>query len=253
MDYSKWKTFVQEDVDPSSISLDSFQVQSKLNSEFWLENKLNPFIRERLIKIAEDFWTELDLGVDFEDITFTGSLANYNWSKYSDIDLHIIIDYTKVDKNVDLVREMFMAKKSVWNQRHDIFIHDFEVEIYVQDGGEEHVSTGVYSILDDRWLTEPESMEFSIDKPAVQKKAAGIMDEIDKIEGMVASDENEKAKSYADKLKAKIRKMRQSGLEREGAYSNENLAFKVLRRNDSLGRLSDLQASAYDRAMGVQQ
>ena len=64
---------------------------------------------------------------------------------------------------------------------------------------------------------------------------------------------NEKAKSYADKLKAKIRKMRQSGLEREGAYSNENLAFKVLRRNDSLGRLSDLQASAYDRAMGVQQ
>ena len=253
MDYSKWKTFVQEDVDPSSISLDSFQVQSKLNSEFWLENKLNPFIRERLIKIAEDFWAELDLGVDFEDITFTGSLANYNWSKYSDIDLHIIIDYTKVDKNVDLVREMFMAKKSVWNQRHDIFIHDFEVEIYVQDGGEEHVSTGVYSILDDRWLTEPESMEFSIDKPAVQKKAAGIMDEIDKIEGMVASDENEKAKSYADKLKAKIRKMRQSGLEREGAYSNENLAFKVLRRNDSLGRLSDLQASAYDRAMGVQQ
>ncbi len=253
MDYSKWKTFVQEDVDPSSISLDSFQVQSKLNSEFWLENKLNPFIRERLIKIAEDFWTELDLGVDFEDITFTGSLANYNWSKYSDIDLHIIIDYTKVDKNVDLVREMFMAKKSVWNQRHDIFIHDFEVEIYVQDGGEEHVSTGVYSILDDRWLTEPESMEFSIDKPSVQKKAAGIMDEIDKIEGMVASGENEKAKSYADKLKTKIRKMRQSGLEREGAYSNENLAFKVLRRNDSLGRLSDLQASAYDRAMGVQQ
>ena len=181
MDYSKWKTFVQEDVDPSSISLDSFQVQSKLNSEFWLENKLNPFIRERLIKIAEDFWAELDLAVDFEDITFTGSLANYNWSKFSDIDLHIIIDYTKVDKNVDLVREMFMAKKSVWNQRHDIIIHDFEVEIYVQDGGEEHVSTGVYSVLDDRWVTEPEPMEFTIDKPAVQKKAAGIMDEIDKI------------------------------------------------------------------------
>jgi len=253
MDYSKWKTFVQEDVDPSSISLDSFQVQSKLNSEFWLENKLNPFIRERLIKIAEDFWAELDLAVDFEDITFTGSLANYNWSKFSDIDLHIIIDYTKVDKNVDLVREMFMAKKSVWNQRHDIIIHDFEVEIYVQDGGEEHVSTGVYSVLDDRWVTEPEPMEFTIDKPAVQKKAAGIMDEIDKIEGMVAAGDYEDAKSYADKLKAKIRKMRQSGLEREGAYSNENLAFKVLRRNDSLGKLSDLQASAYDRAMGVEQ
>ena len=253
MDYSKWKTFVQEDVDPSSISLDSFQVQSKLNPEFWLENKLNPFIRERLIKIAEDFWAELDLDVDFEDITFTGSLANYNWSKYSDIDLHIIIDYAKVDKNVDLVREMFMAKKSVWNQRHDIIIHDFEVEIYVQDGAEEHVSTGVYSVLDDRWVTEPEPMEFTIDKPAVQKKAAGIMDEIDKIEGMVASGDYEDAKSYADKLKAKIRKMRQSGLEREGAYSNENLAFKVLRRNDSLGKLSDLQASAYDRAMGVEQ
>ena len=79
------------------------------------------------------------------------------------------------------------------------------------------------------------------------------MDEIDKIEGMVAAGDYEDAKSYADKLKAKIRKMRQSGLEREGAYSNENLAFKVLRRNDSLGRLSDLQASAYDRAMGVQQ
>jgi|7_EtaG_2_1085326.scaffolds.fasta_scaffold00620_11 mRNA-degrading endonuclease YafQ of YafQ-DinJ toxin-antitoxin module len=253
MDYSKWKTFVHEDVDPSSISLDSFQVQSKLNSEFWSENKLNPFIRERLIKIAEDFWADLDLDMDFDDITFTGSLANYNWSQYSDIDLHIIIDYAKVDQNVDLVREMFMAKKSVWNQRHDIFIHDFEVEIYVQDGGEEHVSTGVYSVLDDKWLTEPEPLEFSIDKPAVQKKAAGIMDEIDKIENMVASGDTEQAKSYADKLKTKIRKMRQCGLEREGAYSNENLAFKVLRRMEYLGRLSDLQASAYDRTMGVQQ
>ena len=63
--------------------------------------------------------------------------------------------------------------------------------------------------------------------------------------------EEEKVLDAIDRLKAKIRNMRQAGLEGAGQFSVENLAFKVLRRSEELKRLSDLKAKAYDELMSV--
>ena len=66
--------------------------------------------------IADDFFDTLELPwVDVTDITLTGSLANYNWSRFSDVDLHIMIDYNEVDDNESLVSEYLSAKKNLWN------------------------------------------------------------------------------------------------------------------------------------------
>ena len=59
----------------------------------------------------------------------TGSLANYNWSKFSDIDLHIIVNYEDIDDNSELVKDYVTAKRIVWNDTHDIKIYGFEVEV----------------------------------------------------------------------------------------------------------------------------
>ena len=37
----------------------------------------------------------------------TGSLANYNWSSFSDVDLHIIVDFSQIDENYELVKGFF--------------------------------------------------------------------------------------------------------------------------------------------------
>ena len=68
---------------------------------------------------------------------------------------------------------------------------------------------------------------------------------------MLDDDEGEEVLDTIDRLKAKIRNMRKSGLEGTGQYSVENLAFKVLRRSEELSRLSDLKAKAYDQRLSI--
>ena len=109
--------------------LDSFELQSELNPAAFSGDKMIPEIRERLMEIAQDFLDGIDFKMDVEDITLTGSLANYNWSKYSDFDLHILVDFAAIDADADLVKEYFQNLKAVWNIRHNIFLKGYEVEV----------------------------------------------------------------------------------------------------------------------------
>ena len=87
--------------------------------------KMIPEIRERLMEIAKTFLDGIDFKMDVEDITLTGSLANYNWSKYSDFDLHILVDYAAIDADQDLVKRFFQDIKAIWNIRHNIFLKGY--------------------------------------------------------------------------------------------------------------------------------
>lgn len=228
----------------------TFETQETLEPNFWpLNKRLRPSIREKLIEIAQDFYESLEIDAELKDITFTGSLANYNWSKHSDIDLHLIVDYTEVDADPELAKDYFNAKKSLWNRIHDIFIGGFEVEVYVQDDNEPHTSTGVYSVLNDNWITEPDRAEPTFDWSDITKKSEGLMDQIDRAMGIYRDKKFTQALDYIAKLKEKIRKFRKTGLDRAGEFSAENIAFKVLRRNGYLEKLSNLKHMAYDKLM----
>ena len=233
------------------VDKDTFIVQDALHPDFWEDGKLKEFIRLRLITIAQDFFDSIGIDAEVKDITFTGSLANYNWSNFSDIDLHLIVDFKDIDENKDLVKEMFDAKRFMWNQIHDIGINGFEVEVYVQDESEPHESTGVYSVLNDEWITEPNRTEANIDWENVTKKALSLMDRIDRIQSLFDQGEFQRVYDHTLKMKEKIRKFRQSGLQREGEYSPENIAFKVLRRNGYLEKLSTLKTVSYDKKMSI--
>jgi hypothetical protein len=250
------KKFVNEQNDPDDVDLSSFEFHDELNKDFWNQedDKLDPEIRQKLIAIANDFWNSLEVGdAEYDDITFTGSLAAHNYSQFSDVDLHLLVDFSQVDDKVDLVREYFNAMKSIWNRLHDILIKGYEVEIYVQDINDPHEAQGLYSVLNDEWLKKPILDKQDFDKDNVRKKAAGLMDQIDRLEPLIEEGKYEEAEKYADKLKAKIRKMRKTGLETVGAYSVENLAFKVLRRNGYLEKLSDAKREAYDKMLSIKE
>ena len=250
------KKFVNEQNDPDDIDLSSFEFHDELNKDFWNQedDKLDPEIRQKLIAIANDFWNSLEVGnADYEDITFTGSLAAHNYSQFSDVDLHLLVDFSQVDDKIDLVREYFNAMKSIWNRLHDILIKGYEVEIYVQDINDPHEAQGLYSVLNDDWLKKPVLDKQDFDKDNVRKKATGLMDQIDRLEPLIKDGKYQEAEKYADKLKAKIRKMRKTGLETIGAYSVENLAFKVLRRNGYLEKLSDAKREAYDKMLSIKE
>jgi len=220
-----------------------------LNPKIWKDEKLDPSIRRALLKIANEFYIFLNVTAPVDDVIFTGSLANFNYTKFSDIDVHILIDFSSVDENQELVKKYLMSKKSIWNDRHDIRIKGFEVEMYPQDEkitGELRAG-GVYSIVTDVWIKKPEQVDANVDIECVRSKAECLMYEIDS----VLSDTNRLQK--IERIKDKIRDMRLSGLERSGEFSVENLSFKLLRRSGYLEKLYDTAAKDYDDSLSLSQ
>ena len=245
LDGSKLNESVRQPVD-----FESFQVKDELNQEIWLNKTLSPQISQRLKKIANNFLESLDIPMRVvKDITFTGSLANYNWSRYSDIDLHIVLDFADIDENEELVKKFFDSKRLEWNKTHNIKIKDHEVEIYVQQSKEPHHSSGVYSVMDNQWITEPTKQAPHMDEADIQKKTDYFMQEIDEVNCCYKKGKYKEALRYAEKLKARIKCFRKCGLEKGGEYSTENIAFKALRRAGYLDLLSQLKNSAYDKLM----
>ncbi len=248
------------------IDLSGFKIQDKLNPKIWLLSKekymgdpkgqsytMKTEVKKNLLKIADDYFESLELpGVDIEDVTMTGSLANFNWSKYSDIDLHIVVDYDELPMDRDLVQDFFKSKTSNWNKEHDVKIYGYDVELYIQDINEPHHSTGIYSVLNNEWNVEPSKKEISFDDKSVKEKSERLMDTIEEIYDEMDDVDNETTISRVEKLTDKIKKMRQSGLETGGEFSVENIVFKVLRRNGMLDRLYDIKTVAYDKSVTLE-
>jgi predicted nucleotidyltransferase len=248
----QWRQYLKENVVVKFPI--SFEPHDELNPDFWNQpgDKLDPAIRERLLEIATDFIEKSEASeAPLKDITFTGSLANFNYSPYSDVDLHVLFDFSDINDDEDLVREYFQALKSVWNFTHDIRMLGYEVEIYGQHSEDPHVASGLYSVLNDEWIVKPERDDPQLDMKDIRLKAHSIEDQIDRVVALYESGKYEETIERADKLKAKIKRLRQSGLDNVGEYSVENLAFKMLRRNGYLGKLSDTKTAAYDKMMSV--
>jgi len=240
------KNIINE-ISSDAINLSSFEIQNKLNPYVWDNFSMRENVRKKLLTIAADFIKFLDIPwVKIKDVTLTGSLANFNWSKYSDFDLHIIVDYNDVDENHDLVSNYFNAQKNLWNETHNIMIHCYEVEVYVQDSNEPHSSTGVYSILKNEWITVPVFNEPKLDKKLIKTKSASIITQIEDIIDLFNNGEYEKVIERYEKLNTKIKNMRKAGLDKGGEFSYENIVFKVLRRSGYLDKLREIKDKSYD-------
>ena len=226
----------------------SIVFKDSLHPSFWEGDVFNEEIRLKLLDIVESFIDELDIaGVSLDDITLTGSLANYNWNDKSDIDLHLIVDLKGANVDLDLLKDLFNLKRMVWNKRHNITLKGHDVEIYIQDKDETHHSTGVYSLQDKEWVKKPEQTEVELDLVGAQTKAQSVLDDINNLERFSTERQYEMAKSIQDKIK----KMRAAGLESDGIYSPENIAFKILRNEGHIARLIDIKNNAYDEMFSM--
>lgn len=232
----------------------SFKLKDTLSENIFIKKGesyiLKDSIRKKLIKVSDEFIDFLGLDFFIHDIVLTGSIANYNWSTYSDIDIHIIIDMNEVtdDKfTLELLKEFFNTKRTFWNDKRNIKIENYDVELYVQDTNENHVSSGVYSILNNEWIVEPKIHDIKIDNKKIKEKADFYQKAIDKIESEFKNGKD--ISKDADKLVKKIIKFRKSGLEKGGDYSYENLTFKLLRRNNYMGKLMKVKNLMIDKKL----
>ena len=235
--------------------LDSFSVKETLNPKVWedfeiIENTtMKPKVRKALMRIAEEFIEDLGDDVFVEDIYLMGSLANFNWSEYSDFDLHVIVDFERYEKQEDLYKELFELKKKLFNDKHDIKIFGYDVEVYAQGISDEAHSDGVYSVMNNEWIHKPKKTHKNLDMSVLKTK---IKSWTDKIDDAIEESKSEGNVDSLKKLKDKLKDYRQSGLNKEGEFSYENLVFKYLRRCGHIGKLFDEKTKIKDKELSVE-
>lgn len=223
---------------------DAVKFNDQLNPRLWgSDEHLRPEVREQLLRIAEDFREFLGVkDLDLQDITISGSNAAYTYTPNSDIDLHLVVNMP----DNEVYRELFDAKKFQYNEQHNIKIGGYDVELYVQDAEQPHVSQGIYSLLKNEWIQVPRRVKAVVDDTSTENKFKSVGHQI---EQAVKSGNL----GRMDRLAQKIKKMRQTGLEAHGEFGPENLAFKMLRSQGKIKELYDARNVAKDRELSLKE
>jgi hypothetical protein len=223
---------------------DAVKFHRRLNPRIWgRDEHLLPEVRDKLLAIAADFQEFLGVeDLDVKDITISGSNAAYSYTKNSDIDLHLIV--AMPDNPV--YQELFNAKKYQYNDEHNIKIGGADVELYVQPADQTHISQGVYSIKDNKWISIPQRKRAQVDDVCVRDKVASLDA---RIHSAVRSKNLEAVTRLWDKIKA----MRKIGLEQHGEFGCENIAFKMLRNSGCIKLLKDTKTALEDRELSLRE
>lgn len=224
---------------------DAVKFHNELNPNLWYGSRLRPEVKKQLKKIADDFLDELGIsGLDVLDLTVSGSNAAYSYTPHSDLDLHILIDMNELP-NDEVYRELFNAKKNIYNDSHNIKIHGVPVELYVQDTNEPVISLGEYSILQDKWLKLPSKRRANLDQNSTRAK-------YEKLHQLIQYALKSKDVKAVNNIIKKIRQYRQAGLDSGGEFGPENLAYKALRNQDYITKLYDLRDKLHSEELTIE-
>jgi len=223
----------------------------KLNPKLWDGDRLKSKIISRLLFIADDYKTFLKIpNLEVEDIIVTGSNANFNWTENSDIDLHLVVDLSKLKDTIDssMLEQYNKLAKTVYNDMHNIRIFGYKVELYLQDKLETTPKDqGTYSIMNKKWVAHPQSKHLNLNDTVIKKK---IKDFTDRIK-LLAKHGSVNSLPHIAKLKDELSKMRTHGLSRTGEFSVENIVFKALRNRGYLEKLSLLEKKLADKKLSL--
>jgi hypothetical protein len=219
------------------------QFHKELNPLLWRGSVLKSQVRYKLLQIAKHFIDFIDIPeLLLKDVTISGSNAAYSYTAQSDIDLHLIVTVPR--ERELLLKPLYDAKKNQYNYVHDIKIKGIDVEVYVQPEDQKHHSLGIYSVLDNKWVSEPTMATIKIDDGDVEAKVENYLNKI--MQALTTDDVDEAKEMYQE-----IRKLRQSGLEQGGEFSVENVAFKVLRAKGFIGQLQQHIDKLQDKALSL--
>ena len=226
---------------------DAIKFHDELNPALWTEKgELDPEVREQLIVIAKDFLTYLGIGAPkVEDITISGSNAAYTYTPHSDLDLHILVDFNKLPDD-EVYQELFTAKKTLYNDNHNIKVHGVPVELYIQDSNQPVVSLGEYSVLKNDWIKIPKKGKANFNQNATKAKYNQLGQMIELAFKTKDVDKVEKALDI-------VKRYRKAGLASSGEFGPENLAFKALRSKGYIKKLFQLKNTLHSKELSIEE
>ena len=225
---------------------DAVKFHDKLNPALWTEKgDLDSDVHDQLMEIARDFMSELGItSPKVEDITISGSNAAYSYTPHSDLDLHVLVDYTQLSHD-EIYKELFNAKKTIYNDNHDIKVHGVPVELYVQDSNKPHHSLGEYSLLKNEWIKFPVKRRANFDQDSTRLK-------YEKLGELIELAIKKRSLGRIEKVLDIIKRYRQAGLDKNGEFGPENLAFKALRKQGLVQKLWDLKSELRSQELSLE-
>lgn len=224
---------------------DAVTFHDELNPKLFHGQHLKHNVKEQLKVIAQDFLNELGIdGLDVKDIVISGSNAAYSYTPHSDLDLHILVDMAEFN-NDEVYKELFDAKKTLYNDSHDITVYGIPIELYVQDAALPAVSLGEYSLLNDKWTRLPTKRRSNFDQTAAKSK-------YNKLEDLIKLGLKSKDIVRVNNLLKTIKRYRQSGLDKGGEFGPENLAFKAIRSQGYLTKLYALRDKLHSARLSIE-
>jgi predicted nucleotidyltransferase len=251
---AEYDSLINESLQAETELTETVEKHEELNPALFDENEnLKPKVKDKINEIVNEFlkdFVEVEVELDVQDIILTGSNASYNYTKDSDLDIHIIADTSKIEDTLNLHKVIYNAYKSAFNRKFEIELNSVPIEVYVETQDTPLVSNGIYSVMKDDWVKKPTKEDIpEVDQEAIDKAFKPWEEKyrslVNKIDGST-TDETE-----IDTFINDLYDLRKKGLSADGEYSIENLIFKEMRNNGYLDNLKDLRHKVIARRLSL--
>ena len=213
---------------------ESIEVHDTLNPKLYNGMEMKQEVFDKLTEIYKEFLDFIDIPLNIVDVEVVGSNASYNYNENSDIDLHIIVNSEVTYVEPTILRQLYNDRKGAFNRDYDITVEGIPVELYIEDVNDGNATNGRYSLLEQRWIVEPQPIHYDI--PDISQD---LMSYQEKCSELLASDNAEEVRQFINDLYM----LRKLGLAEGGEASVGNLVFKELR---SMNMLQDLKDHYYE-------
>lgn len=225
----------------------TLRYHNKLNPKIWNGENIKPEVLTKLKLIAKKWAKYSNIPSNaIKDIILVGGNANFNYTKFSDIDLHLVVYQNRIANCDDILDDYLRDKKQLWSLTHDIKIYGHDVELYAQDISAEYPQgQGVFSVKDNKWIVKPKKENIDFKDKFLAKKVQAYIDQIEYL-----IDNNVDAEEIRT-LKNKLRNMRASAIQKGGEFSFENLIFKELRNRGYLDKISKYIRNSEDEGLSL--
>lgn len=228
------------------ILTEKFEVHDKLNPKLWdSNNKLLDDVKVRIVEIIEQFISVCGIPIDVSDVYIVGSQASFNYTQYSDLDVHIISNFEMVSAPKEILEILYNALKSKFNSEYDITIRGIDVELYIEDIRSTAVSNGIYSLYKDDWIKFPNKLH-DVPQIDISQQLANMTN---KIEQILKSENSEDIKNLINDIYL----IRRTSLDTEGEYGEGNLLFKEIRNLGLLDKLKDAYKVTRSKELTLEQ
>lgn len=250
------KALEESQVSPITL-IEAVEKHNTLNSKLFTKDEvLKDKVRDKMLEIVDEFLADLkeqEIDIKVADVLFIGSNASYNYTKDSDIDLHILTNAKATKYSTEVANALYSAYRSLFNKNLDIEFFGIPVEIFIETEDSARVSNGIYSVKKNKWIKKPAKEEIpEFDTKALDKLVVEWEDKCKKLIADIKADKLENEDKVVKMLEDIYAKLRKKGISK-GEYSVENLAFKELRNKGYLDQLKDFKHDLVSKRLSLEE